>query len=243
MNGLDLLETQQWSLSGLFGYDHPFLNVNSKTLINTWIVLALLLAIVFFLRLFLNKKGSMIRFVTLEYARFFIDWCNQAIGEFSFNHVTFIMSLFTFILLCNTISSIPWLEEPTTDINTALALGCISFVYAQVASILALGLWEYIKGFFSPFFLMLPLNIIGRLATVVSISFRLFGNMFGGSIISAIYSNLIRKSVIFQLAGIFSGFNLAVMLFFGVFEGSLQAFVFTMLSLTYLAIALQGGGH
>jgi F-type H+-transporting ATPase subunit a len=91
---------------------------------------------------------------------------------------------------------------------------------------------------------MLPLNVIGKLATVVSISFRLFGNIFGGSIISSIYFNAIQGRFLLELIGLISGINLIMVLFFGIFEGFLQAFVFSMLSLTYLSIALQGeGGH
>ena len=74
---------------------------------------------------------------------------------------------------------------------------------------------------------MFPLNIIGELAKVVSISFRLFGNIFGGAIIIAVVSPLVYHMVIppFLTA------------FFGLFIGLIQAFVFTMLTITYIAVA------
>ena len=91
---------------------------------------------------------------------------------------------------------------------------------------------------------MLPLNIVGKIATVVSLSFRLFGNIFGGFIIATIYLKLIEGSILAETIGMFSGVALVITLFFGLFEGFLQAFVFSMLTLTYLSIALQGeGGH
>ena len=145
-----------------------------------------------------------------------------------------------FIVLSNSLSIIPGAEEPTKDINTTLALGLISFLYVQLYAIASNGLWSYIKEFFSPFFLMLPLNVIGKLATIVSMSFRLFGNIFGGSTISAIYFNLIYGAPLYEAIGAFSGINLIIILFFGLFEGVIQAFVFAMLSLTYLAAALGG---
>jgi F-type H+-transporting ATPase subunit a len=131
------------------------------------------------------------------------------------------------------------MEEPTKDISTTLALGIISFIYVQTYTIKTQGFREYIKEFLVPFFLMAPLHIIGKLATIVSISFRLFGNIFGGSIISKLYLNLLQKSIFLELAGIVTGLNLLVISFFGIFEAFLQAFVFTMLTLTYLALGSQ----
>jgi F-type H+-transporting ATPase subunit a len=91
---------------------------------------------------------------------------------------------------------------------------------------------------------MFPLNVIGKLASIISISFRLFGNIFGGAIISRIYFGVIEGSLIGEMIGLFSGINFLIMLFFGLFEGALQAFVFSMLTLTYLSMSIQGeGGH
>jgi len=192
---------------------------------------------------------------------------------YSLSHFVFISTLFVFIALANTLSIVPWLDEPTTDINTAFALGISAFVYTQYAAIKYTGLAPYLKSFFSPFFIMFPLNIIGKLSSVISLAFRLFGNIAGGSIIFGMYLMLIRHNIYSELFGIgvFSALivtalklyqraplttiiqgslfalllssNMLMTLFFTVFEGCLQAFVFTMLSLTYLSNALQGEGH
>ena len=91
---------------------------------------------------------------------------------------------------------------------------------------------------------MLPLNIIGKISSIISVSFRLFGNIFGGSIITKLYFTAIQGSVLFELLGIFSGLNLLIVCFFTLFEGLLQAFVFAMLTLTYLSIGCsEEGGH
>lgn len=244
MNKVDLVEAHQWLIGPFFGIEHSFLRINKSTVIYTWITLLIIAIVLFIGRYFVSRKNSVGYFITISLVQFFIDLVNQALPKFSFNHFTFITTTFCFVLACNLLSIIPWMEEPTTDLNTTLALGFISFFYTQWASIKVMGLWPYIKGYFSPFFILFPLNVIGRLATVVSISFRLFGNIFGGSIISSIYFNAIQGRFLLELIGLISGLNLILMLFFGFFEGFLQAFVFSMLSLTYLSIALQGeGGH
>lgn len=243
MNGFDLVETEQWLIGSLFGTDHSFFRIDKFTVIYTWITLLILTVVLCIGRYFITKKDSIGRFITLSVVQFFIDLINQTLTTFSFGHFVFITTTFCFVLACNIVSIIPWMEEPTTNLNTTLALGIVAFLYTQCAAIGATGLWPYIKGYFSPFFLMMPLNVIGKLATVVSISFRLFGNIFGGSIISSIWFGAIKGRFFLEIIGLITGINLLIVTFFGIFEGFLQAFVFAMLSLTYLSIALQGEGH
>ena len=95
------------------------------------------------------------------------------------------------------------------------------------------------KEFFRPFFLMFPINLIGHFSKIISISFRLFGNIFGGSIIMELYKNLIAGSILRETLGIFTGINFILLIFFGIFEGLIQAFVFSILTLTYLSLAIQ----
>ena len=83
-------------------------------------------------------------------------------------------------------------------------------------------------GYTEPFFVMAPLNIITEIANVVSLSFRLFGNILGGAIIVMVISFLTRYVIL----------PVGLNIFFGIFVGTIQAFVFTMLSMTYLAVAI-----
>lgn len=245
MNGAELVESPQWSIASFFGLaENPLLMINSEIIIHTWILmflLALALACVNFI-LHHTKLG---RFILIQVVYFFIDMTKQSLGVFAYNHCVFAAALFIFIALCNTAPLIPWLEEPTRDLNTTLALGIISFVYIQSVSMQTRGVIPYIKEFFQPFFVMLPLNVIGKLSSIVSISFRLFGNIFGGAIITQLYFSAISGSIIFESFGLLTGFNFLITGFFTVFEGLLQAFVFAMLTLTYLSIGSQkdGGGH
>lgn len=241
MHEIDSQGTHLWSLGKLlFGFHHPLLMLNKDTLIHTWIVIALMIGVLIYAYIMLRYKKGIASFLILSYVQFFKDLCDQSISVFSIHHFSFITSLFTFIFLCNTISILPTLEEPTTDINTTLALGIITFLYTQITSIYSHGIFAYIKEYFAPFFVMFPLHVIGKIASIVSLSFRLFGNILGGALISNIYLSAIKSSLFLELFGLFSGFNLGIFMFFGLFEGFLQAFVFTMLSLTYLSIAIQG---
>ena len=243
MNGAELIETTQWSFASILGYkDHALFTVNSEIIIHTWIIMLILVAMLACVNVLLHHT-TLGRFLLLKFVAFFIDLTNQSLGFFSFAHCVFAGSLFIFVGLCNTASIIPWLEEPTRDLNTTLALGIISFIYVQTVSIKARGIVPYIKDFFKPFFIMLPLNIVGKLSSIISISFRLFGNIFGGAIITKLYFNSIRGSFILESLGMLSGANFLIIAFFTLFEGLLQAFVFAMLTLTYISLGTQEGGH
>jgi len=240
MNGAELLETPQWSLESIIGYSHSLLKINSETVIHTWIIIAILAVLLMIIH-YLLAYTKMGRFVVLYFIGFFIDLTKQSIGTFVYSHFAFATSLFIFILLCNIAPIIPWLDEPTKDLNTTLALGIISFLYIQGVSIKTHGIGPYVKNFFKPIFIWLPLNIIGKLSSVISISFRLFGNIFGGAIISKIFFGAISGSIFWELLGLFPG--IAITCFFTLFEGFLQAFVFAILTLTYLAIGMQKDAH
>jgi F-type H+-transporting ATPase subunit a len=239
MKSIELLTTAQWHPLAYFNITHPFFTINIDTLIHTWIALVIILIFALCFRFFLSKQGFL-HVLSTEFGKSFLDLTDQTLGFTSATHFYFITSLFMFILVCNILSLIPGLEEPTQDLNTTLALGIISFVYIQWYAVKQEGFAGYIRSYFSPFILMFPLNLVGKLASIISISFRLFGNIFGASIISRLYVSAIGGSWIWETLGILTGLNFIIILFFGVFEGFLQAFVFTMLTITYLSIAIKG---
>ena len=138
-------------------------------------------------------------------------------------------ALFMFLVLSNWLGLIPHLEEPTKDLNTPLGLGLMGFCIAHYAGIKSKGFKEYLKEYCAPMFFMAPLNIIGELAKVVSISFRLFGNIMGGSIIILVVSYLTYSILLPPFLNAF----------FGIFVGTIQAFVFTMLTIVYISVQVK----
>lgn len=140
-----------------------------------------------------------------------------------------IFSLFMFLLLCNWIGMVPHLEEPTKDLNTPLSLGIMGFVIAHYEGIRSKGIKAYLLEYCEPFFIMIPLNVIGELAKIVSISFRLFGNIMGGAIIIVVVSHLTYSVLLPPFLNAF----------FGIFVGAIQAFVFTMLTMVYISVQVK----
>jgi len=134
-----------------------------------------------------------------------------------------------FLLVSNWIGIVPHFEEPTKDLNTPLSLGVLGFVLAHYVGIKTKGFKGYIKEYFEPVFFMMPLNLIGEVAKIVSISFRLFGNIMGGAIIILVVSYLTYNLILPPFLNAF----------FGLFVGAVQAFVFTMLTIVYISVQVK----
>ena len=255
-----------WYPLKAFGITHPLSALNATTIINTWIALGALIISIGLARYFLFHKPPkqpegppgrhMPLFTIHTYGSYivktiiksFITLVEQSTGTFMYRYFAFTASIFLFILFCNWVGLIPFVKEPTADLNTTLALGIIALLYIQKEVIHVHGFVHYLKDYFLPVQIFFPLNIIiglamfpvrvlSELATVVSLSFRLFGNIFGGAIIMSIVQRGITGSLLLQSAVTLSGINLLLAGFFVIFEGGLQAFVFAILTLTNISMA------
>jgi F-type H+-transporting ATPase subunit a len=204
--------------------------VNNHTLIMTWVVIGVTLLFAWLA----TRSRKMVPGPWQIIAELLVDWFKElvrdALGDaYEERYFPLICALFIFLLLCNWIGIVPGLEEPTKDLNTTLGLGIMGFIIAHGTAIKVKGLKDYIKEYFEPMFFLAPLNVVGEIAKVISISFRLFGNIMGGSIIIVVVSYLIWGLL---LPPFLYGF-------FGLFVGTVQAFVFTMLTLVYISVQIR----
>lgn len=138
----------------------------------------------------------------------------------------FIATIFIYVGVSNIIGVIPTVPNPTGDINTTVGLALIVFVISHYHGVKANGIWSYLKGFTEPVFILLPLNIVSELAKPVSHSFRLFGNIIGGSVIIAL---------IYGAAPWIAPIPLH--LWFDLFIGVVQALIFGMIAISYISVA------
>ena len=161
---------------------------------------------------------------------FLEDLVLVSLGEKNLKFLPYFVTLFLFIWVSNWVAvvPIPGIVEPTRYLNVTVGLGLIALSVVHYNAIKKKGIIQYCKGFCEPIFLFAPLNIVGELAKVVSISFRLFGNIFGGAIIALVVTSLTRAVLV----------PIGLNLFFTMFAGTIQAFVFVMLSVTYLSLEI-----
>lgn len=211
----------------VFGYAMTF---NLEVILMTWIAFLVIIALGF---LTVRKRGmvpeSMQVFGELLVSNLYKLTEDALDKEMAKKYGPLICALFLFLLVSNWLGIVPHLDEPTKDLNTPLSFGLMGFVIAHVAGIRKKGFKNYAREYFQPIFFMAPLNIIGEVAKIVSISFRLFGNIMGGSIIILVVSYLTYSILLppFLYA------------FFGIFVGTIQAFVFTMLTVVYISVQVK----
>ncbi len=203
---------------------------NLETILWTWIVIGILTVF----GVFASRKRSMLPgplqvIGELVISSFFKLTEDALDKELAKKYGPLICALFLFLMLSNSLGVIPHLGEPTKDLNTPLGFALIGSAIAHYLGIRTKGIKKYLAQYLEPFPFMLPLNLIDQLSKVVSISFRLFGNIMGGSIIILVVSYL-TYSVLFPPF---------LNAFFGFFVGTIQAFVFTMLTVTYISLQVK----
>ena len=224
---MEKLGTIHQLIISVFGYN---ITINLEVIIMTWTVFVVLIIFGLFAT---RKKDLLPRPIQvlgeLIVATFYQLTEDALDKEMAKKYSPLICALFMFLLLSNWLGIIPHLEEPTKDLNTPLSLGIMGFAIAHYAGIKSKGFKAYIKEYFQPIFFMMPLNLIGELSKIISISFRLFGNIMGGSIIILVVSYLTYSVVLPPLLNAF----------FGLFVGTIQAFVFTMLTLVYISVQVK----
>jgi F-type H+-transporting ATPase subunit a len=138
----------------------------------------------------------------------------------------FVGSLFVFIAISNVLAVVPGFEPPTGSLSTTTALALCVLIAVPVYGIADSGLVTYLKKYLQPTVLMLPFNIIGEVSRTLALAVRLYGNVMSGTIIAAI------------LIGLTPLFFPVVMQLFGLLTGMVQAYIFAVLAMVFIASAL-----
>lgn len=210
--------------------------IDFMTMIMSWIVIGLLVALALAFRRSLRQpveaKPNRVQ-ALLDLTIHFVE--SQLTSNFASERLArklfpFIGTLFLFILFSNWISIIPYLESPTKNLNVTFSFALLVLFMSQFYAARMKGLRKYLKGFIEPYPFMLPLNIVGEMAKPLSHAFRLFGNMFGGAIM---------LSIMYSFAITSWGLPLVINMFYGLFQGGIQAFVFSILAVAYINVAVE----
>jgi len=244
-------EYHKWAIPGLNFQFH------ANTILMAWVVMAILLIPAYLVGKNLQKIPTKMQNVFELLLLFFDELAESTLGKRGRKYFPLVITVFLFIWISNMIGVIPsfwaafglpdtnffgWFElaEPTRDLNVPFGIMLIVILIIHITMIKELGFGGYVKSYMSPLptkgaWLLLTfvnpffyLNIIGEFAKGISLAFRLFGNILGGAIIIIVVSSLVKYLVLPPLLNAF----------FGIFVGTIQAFVYSMLSLTYIAVAI-----
>ena len=229
LSGADEID---FMIHGVFSYE-----LFGQTL---WITTSHVCAIVVFLVLLLFifaanraiKKGSEVPTGFQNVVELIVEkldgMIDSTMGKSAPAFRNYIGTIFIFILVCN-ISGLFWLRPPTADYGTTLALGLMTFTLITFNKFKHQKVKGVIKGLCDPWPIWAPINIIGDVAVPISLSLRLFANVLSGVVMMALIYGLLGKIAVIRPA--------ALHVYFDLFSGCIQTYVFCMLTMTYIADA------
>ena len=203
----------------------------TETIVNTWVIVLLLIVLAIFIRIKLRKFESVpkgFQNVVEVVVEAFDNLVRGVTGERLMYLGNWFFMVAAFILF-SSLGGMLGLRPPTADWATTFAFSLVTFMLIH-----ALGIryrkGKYLKSFIEPNIIFLPLNLIGELARLVSLSFRLFGNILTG---------LILMPLIYTLLPLIFRFGLPAFLhaYFDIFTGVLQTYIFCILSLSFITTA------
>ncbi len=225
----------------------------SETIVVSWIVMALITGVCIWLTHDLKVENISKR---QAFAEMLVEMANKFVvgnmGE-KFRHlIPFVAALFATSVVSNLISLVG-LRSPTADLSTEAAWAVVVFVMITAQKIKTGGVGGYLKGFTTPIAIMTPFNVLSELATPVSMACRHFGNILSGVVINGlIYGALAVASsaLLGLLPGIVGdvlskipildvGIPAILSVYFDWFSGVMQAFIFCMLTVMYIANAAE----
>jgi len=196
----------------------------------TWLVMAILIVVSIIVTSRLKTIPGGLQNVMEFMIGGLRDFTVNTMGPHGLDYFSIIGTAALFILVCNLIGLIPGFESPTANLNTTLGCSLVVFIMTHVVGVSKHG-FKYVKHFVGPVWwlawLMFPIEIIGHLVRPVSLSLRLFGNIKGEDLVIAI---LLLLAPYFVPAG---------MMAFAVFTSFLQSFVFVLLTMLYIAGAME----
>lgn len=152
------------------------------------------------------------------------------------------MTLFLFILVANLLgipfsvvingdNPITWWKSPTSDAHVTMTLAIMMIVYTHFLDLRRHGFKQYVLGYFRPFKLLFPINLLEQLATTLTLGLRLFGNVYAGEVMLALLAATVNHG---GFSVVFASIPMVIWQAFCIFIGVLQAYIFVTLTMVYI---------
>lgn len=225
---MEVMAISQISPDQVVFWQWKFITINA-TLVYTWLVMLILVAGSWLVTRRLSSGISASRWqnfleVVVSGIRNEIDEVSK--GEAG-HYLPFIGTLFLFIALSNLLAIVPGYVAPTASLTTTAALAICVFIAVPLYGIARQGIGEYLKEYFRPTFIFFPFHVMGELSRTLALTVRLFGNIMS------------HEKVIAILLSVTPLFFPIAMQILGLLIGLIQAYIFSILAMVYIASATQ----
>ena len=225
---LEIVAMNQISPDQVVFFQWRWIVINA-TLVYTWLVMALLVVGSLLITRCLSPERSLSRWQHLLEA--VLGGVRSELREISRDNAdqyfAFIGTLFLFILTSNLLTVVPGYVAPTSSLTTTAALAILVFLAVPLFGIAKLGVIEYLKEYFRPNVIFFPFHVMGEFSRTLALAVRLFGNLMS------------HEKVITILLAVTPLFFPVVMQALGLLIGLIQAYIFSVLAMVYIASASQ----
>jgi len=202
----------------------------TETMVTSTTVSVVLIAVALMLRNFVRSHPqhglSVVAFAVVES---FDDLAAEIVGRRRTLVATLAGSFFIFIAACNVAGQLPGVHPATGSLATTSALATVVFLSVPIAGVRTHGVWGYIKHYFQPNPLLMPLHVISELSRTLALAVRLFGNIMSGHLVVALLVALVG----FLIPTPIMALDLLI--------GLLQAYIFSILTMVYIGAAISAG--
>jgi F-type H+-transporting ATPase subunit a len=199
----------------------------TSTVITTWVVMAIIVCIVWLVTRSLQMRPNRLQSLVEAIVSIIEDSIRDVAPQHVQQIMPFIGTLWVFLVFANLIGLIPGLHSPTRDLSATAAMAILVFLSVHWYGIRLQGLKNYLLHYLKPSPILLPFNLISEVTRTIALAVRLFGNMMSMEMIA-------------MLMLLVAGFLVPVpILMLHIIEALVQAYIFGMLALIYVASSLQ----
>ena len=212
--------------------------------INSWLVMISIFGVCLYLS---HGADVKIKYARQHLAEWVVEQIDKMVdgsmGDFFAGYSPFIIAVIAMSAF-SSLMSLLGLFPPTSDINVVAGWSILVFILITYYKLKG-GLLNYLKGFTEPIFIMTPLNILGEVAAPVSMAFRHYGNVLSGSVIAVLVATALQglsSMILGWLPGFLGeipflqiGLPAILSLYFDIFSGCMQAYIFAMLTMLNIA--------
>lgn len=220
----------------------------TETVLSSVIVMLTLVCASIWLGRNLQKRPGGKQVLTEKVVGMLYNMVRDTMGEHNLRFAPYIGALFCSSLLGTLISMLGFFRSATADISTTITWALVTSVLVWYYNIKNNGFFGWLKGFTEPIVVMTPMNIVSEIAQPISMAFRHFGNVAGGSVLTMLIYNALAAASALILGWIPNAFISSIpilqvgipavlSLYFDLFSGFIQALVFSMLTMVYVGAA------
>ena len=220
-------------------------NLITQTTISLFVVTIALILLAYFLTRKITKRPGRVQVLLEKVITMLYNMVEDTMGKHNLKFAPYIGTIFVSSIIGSLIGTTQIFRSTTADLSVTMAWALVTTGMVWYNNIKHQGLLNWLKGFTEPIFVMTPMNVVSEIASPLSLAFRHFGNVAGGGVLTtliyaalALLSNAIlgwAPDVIAEIPFFQAGIPAFLSLYFDFFSGFVQAFVFSLLTMVYVA--------